>query len=51
MFFRATESVQGSGLGLYILKEALSRLKGTVTVESTLGEGTTFIITLPKDFI
>ena len=51
MFFRATETVQGSGLGLYILKEALSRLKGTVQVESTLGEGTTFIITLPKEFI
>ncbi|HEV8514661.1 MAG TPA: ATP-binding protein [Cyclobacteriaceae bacterium] len=51
MFFRATETVQGSGLGLYILKEALSRLKGTVTVESTLGEGTTFIITLPKEII
>lgn len=51
MFFRATESVQGSGLGLYILKEALSRLKGTVTVESVLGEGTTFIITLPKEII
>jgi signal transduction histidine kinase len=48
MFFRATEKVQGSGLGLYILKEALSRLNGTVNVESVLGEGTTFIITLPK---
>ncbi len=51
MFFRATETVQGSGLGLYILKEALSRLHGTVHVESTLGEGTTFTITLPKEVI
>jgi signal transduction histidine kinase len=51
MFFRATESVQGSGLGLYILKEALLRLNGTVKVESTLNEGTTFIITLPKEII
>jgi len=51
MFFRATETVQGSGLGLYILKEALSRLNGTVKVESTLGEGTTFLITLPKEII
>jgi len=48
MFFRATETVQGSGLGLYILKETLSRLGGKVTVESTLGEGSTFTITLPK---
>src|SRR5258706_8923810 len=37
MFFRATETVQGSGLGLYILKETLSRLEGTVKVESVLG--------------
>ncbi|GHN01677.1 hypothetical protein WSM22_31660 [Cytophagales bacterium WSM2-2] len=48
MFFRANERVQGSGLGLYILKETLSRLKGTVTVESALGEGSQFIILLPK---
>lgn len=48
MFFRATETVQGSGLGLYILKETLSRLDGTVSVDSVYGEGTTFIITLPK---
>jgi len=48
MFFRATETVQGSGLGLYILKETLTRLNGTVSVESVLGKGTTFIVTLPK---
>jgi signal transduction histidine kinase len=48
MFFRATETVQGSGLGLYILKETLSRLNGTVKVESVLDQGTTFTITLPK---
>jgi signal transduction histidine kinase len=48
MFFRATETVQGSGLGLYILKEALSKLNGTVKVESVLDHGTTFNISLPK---
>lgn len=48
MFFRATETVQGSGLGLYILKETLSRMNGNVKVDSILGEGTTFIIALPK---
>ncbi len=48
MFFRANETVQGSGLGLYILKETVSRLNGTVKVESAIGEGTKFFIQLPK---
>jgi signal transduction histidine kinase len=48
MFYRATEKVQGSGLGLYILKEAVLKLGGTVSVDATLGEGSTFTITLPK---
>jgi signal transduction histidine kinase len=48
MFFRANERAQGSGLGLYILKETLTRLNGTVKVESVLGEGTKFFIRLPK---
>lgn len=48
MFFRATDSVQGSGLGLYILRETVHKLDGQVEVKSALGVGTTFIITLPK---
>lgn len=48
MFFRANERAQGSGLGLYILKETLSRLSGTVKVDSALGNGSRFFIHLPK---
>jgi len=48
MFFRATQNTPGSGLGLYILKETIVRLGGTVSVESELGKGTTFTIRLPK---
>lgn len=48
MFFRATESVEGSGLGLYIVKEALDKLEGTIDVDSVIGEGTTFTVTLPN---
>ncbi len=48
MFYRATDSVQGSGLGLYILKESVTKLGGEVSVNSTYGEGTTFTIKLPK---
>lgn len=48
MFFRATDAVQGSGLGLYILRETVHKLGGDVDVHTELGHGTTFAITLPK---
>jgi signal transduction histidine kinase len=48
MFFRATEKKQGSGLGLYIVKEAVNKLGGTIHVTSALGEGSTFTITIPN---
>lgn len=48
MFFRATDSVQGSGLGLYILRETVHKLGGEVDVQSEIGKGTTFAIKLPK---
>jgi signal transduction histidine kinase len=47
MFFRATDRTSGSGLGLYIVKETVQRLKGDITVSSGVNEGTVFIITLP----
>jgi len=47
MFYRATDQAQGSGLGLYILKETILKMKGTVNVQSTINKGTTFTITLP----
>lgn len=47
MFYRASEDSEGSGLGLYIVKETLDKLRGTISVQSKPGEGTEFIITLP----
>lgn len=47
MFYRATEHGEGTGLGLYIVKEAIDKLGGTIAVHSTVGKGTTFKITLP----
>lgn len=47
MFFRAHEKSKGSGLGLYIVKEAIVKLSGSVQLDSTPGEGTTFTIRLP----
>jgi hypothetical protein len=47
MFFRATDRMQGSGLGLYILKRAVERLNGGIEVVSTPGAGSTFTVRLP----
>jgi len=47
MFFRASETSKGSGLGLYIVKEALSKINGSIQVESSLGSGTTFMVRIP----
>ena len=48
-FFRVESgnSRAGSGLGLALTKEMVELLKGTIFVESTPGEGTTFRILLP----
>jgi signal transduction histidine kinase len=47
MFYRVAGDVQGSGLGLYILKETVDKLQGKVTVKSTEGVGTVFNIIIP----
>jgi signal transduction histidine kinase/ligand-binding sensor domain-containing protein len=47
MFYRATESAKGSGLGLYIVKETIERLGGEIYVESQSREGTKFILEFP----
>ena len=48
MFFRASEHSKGSGLGLYIVKEALNKINGSIQVESNLGAGTTFMVKIPS---
>jgi signal transduction histidine kinase len=40
----------GVGLGLYIVKQVVERLAGTITVDSALGCGSTFRVTLPRFF-
>lgn len=47
MFYRGTATSSGSGLGLYIAKEAIQKQDGTITMNSTWGEGSTFSIRLP----
>lgn len=48
MFYRASEKSRGSGLGLYIVKETLAKLKGAIQLRSTATEGSTFSIWLPN---
>ena len=47
MFVRCNQDTQGSGLGLYIVKKSIKRLKGTVELKSQVGVGSTFTIKLP----
>lgn len=48
MFYRATEQSDGSGIGLYIVKNAVDKLGGQMTVASQLNHGTRFNIVLPN---
>jgi signal transduction histidine kinase/streptogramin lyase len=47
MFYRATENAKGSGLGLYIVKEAVELLNGIIQVESVPKQWTKFVIAFP----
>jgi PAS domain S-box-containing protein len=48
LFFRATDQANGTGLGLFIVKDTIERLNGTITVTSAVGQGTTFLIRIPN---
>jgi signal transduction histidine kinase len=48
MFYRVSSKSIGSGLGLYIVKEAIEKLNGVVELKSEIGKGTEFIVSLPN---
>jgi PAS domain S-box-containing protein len=46
MFFRLSGKKDGSGIGLYIVKDTIEILQGSIEIQSNKGTGTKFIITL-----
>jgi nitrogen-specific signal transduction histidine kinase len=48
MFFRANESSVGSGLGLYIVSEAIEKLSGKLQLVSVPSQGSTFTVRIPE---
>jgi len=50
IFYRASNvtNIQGTGLGLHIVKRYLDLINGTVNLQSTLGKGTSITITFPN---
>lgn len=48
MFYRISEASEGSGLGLYIVKEMVNKMEGKINLQSELGAGTTFNISIPN---
>lgn len=50
MYFRASDRSKGNGLGLYIVRKAVEKLNGTITLEANVNEGSRFIIRLPASY-
>ncbi len=49
MYYRANERSKGNGLGLYIVKKAVEKLGGSISVSSVPLGGTTFTVMLPME--
>ena len=50
MFYRGSNvtNIQGTGLGLHIVKRYLTLINGTIDLQSTLGKGTSITVTFPN---
>jgi signal transduction histidine kinase len=48
MFFRGVHKNAGSGVGLYVAREALKKINGQINIESTPGVGSKFVIEMPN---
>ncbi len=50
MFFRGTENAEGSGLGLYIVKQTVDKMRGNISLDSDYGKGTTIVLEIPNQY-
>ncbi|MEM7549443.1 MAG: PAS domain-containing sensor histidine kinase [Bacteroidota bacterium] len=48
MFYKGSEKSKGSGLGLYLVKEAVEKLGGKIVMNTELNIGTTFTVEIPN---
>lgn len=48
MFYPNTDKNAGAGVGLYIVKQAVDKMKGNIAVKSEVGVGTRFIVEIPN---
>jgi len=51
MFFRGSQQSNGSGLGLYIAREAAKKIDASISVSSTYGKGSVFTLALPASVV
>ena len=49
MFYRASSSSQGTGLGLYICKEIVNKLNANIEIQSKQNEGTIVQLSIPEE--
>jgi signal transduction histidine kinase len=47
LFYRGSAQSTGAGVGLYVVREAVEKMRGSIAVESGEGVGTTFTVELP----
>jgi signal transduction histidine kinase len=48
MFYRGSNTGTGTGLGLYICKQIMDKLNGSITLASTPGKGSIFTVHFPE---
>lgn len=49
LFYRATAESSGAGIGLFVVHEALEKMKGKIRVDSKPGRGSTFTFSVPNE--
>jgi signal transduction histidine kinase/DNA-binding response OmpR family regulator len=47
LYYRGSDMSKGAGLGLYLVKNAVEKLNGTISVNSDIGKGTSVVISIP----